>query len=252
MLATFATKSLTRTLARRSVSRSVSRRRPFIRNSTLGRASAVVSRPSNPSALARCLSTQPTGSDPGAGFQAVIGDVQLDVPAIDNVRNPEFVPSGYLPDVPSQQLLGHLRWIMQKDSLGQDMFLLGAPGPTRRHVALQFCELARRECEVLVLSRDTTESDLKQRREIVSGDGIMTDQAPVRAAINGRILVLDGMERVERNVLPTLNNLLENREMALDDGRFLMAAEAYDALLKEQNLTVEDMVRTATCIGCVT
>jgi hypothetical protein len=31
-------------------------------------------------------------------------------------------------------------------------------------------------------------------------------------------------------VLPTLNNLLENREMSLDDGRFLMRASAFDAL----------------------
>ena len=31
-------------------------------------------------------------------------------------------------------------------------------------------------------------------------------------------------------MLPTLNNLLENREMALDDGRFLMRDTAYDAL----------------------
>jgi hypothetical protein len=33
-------------------------------------------------------------------------------------------------------------------------------------------------------------------------------------------------------VLPTLNNLLENREMALDDGRFLMRDTAYDALVE--------------------
>ena len=31
-------------------------------------------------------------------------------------------------------------------------------------------------------------------------------------------------------MLPTLNNLLENREMALDDGRFLLSAARYDAL----------------------
>jgi hypothetical protein len=138
---------------------------------------------------------------------------------------------------------------MQKDQLRQDMYLLGPPGPTRRHLALQFCELARRECEVLVLSRDSTESDLKQRREIVGGDGVMTDQAPVRAAVHGRVLVLDGMERVERNVLPTLNNLLENREMALDDGRFLMAPEAYDALREERGLSVADMVSRVACAG---
>ena len=47
------------------------------------------------------------------------------------------------------------------------------------------------------------------------------NQAPVRAAINGRLLVIDGIENAERNVLPSLNNLLENREMSLEDGSFL-------------------------------
>jgi hypothetical protein len=37
---------------------------------------------------------------------------------------------------------------------------------------------------------------------------------------------LKGLENAERNVLPTLNNLLENREMSLDDGRFLMPKPA--------------------------
>ncbi|KAF4787814.1 von Willebrand factor A domain-containing protein 8 [Turdus rufiventris] len=55
----------------------------------------------------------------------------------------------------------------------------------------------------------------------------------VRAATEGRILVLEGLEKAERNVLPVLNNLLENREMQLEDGRFLMAADRYDKLLQE-------------------
>ena len=60
------------------------------------------------------------------------------------------------------------------------------------------------------------------------------DQAPVSAAINGRVLIVEGLEKVERNVMPVLNNLLENREMALEDGRFLMAAKRYDALSPEE------------------
>lgn len=31
----------------------------------------------------------------------------------------------------SQSSLRNLRWMMQKDILGQDMFLLGSPGPSR-------------------------------------------------------------------------------------------------------------------------
>jgi hypothetical protein len=55
-------------------------------------------------------------------------------------------------------------------------------------------------------------------------------QAAVRAALEGRVLVLEGVEKAERNVLPLLNNLLENREMALEDGSFLTSANRYDHL----------------------
>jgi hypothetical protein len=34
-------------------------------------------------------------------------------------------------------------------------------------------------------------------------------------------------------VLPILNNLLENREMQLEDGRFLMSAQRFDKLLQQ-------------------
>ena len=54
----------------------------------------------------------------------------------------------------------------------------------------------------------------------------------MRAATEGRVLILEGVEKAERNVLPALNNLLENREMQLDDGRFLMHNKRYDQLLK--------------------
>lgn len=33
-------------------------------------------------------------------------------------------------------------------------------------------------------------------------------------------------------MLPVLNNLLENREMHLEDGRFLISPDNYDKLLK--------------------
>lgn len=70
-----------------------------------------------------------------------------------------------------------------------------------------------------------TSSGWSQRRVSLS-------QCAVRAATQGRVLVLEGLEKAERNVLPVLNNLLENREMQLEDGRFLMSAERYDKLLQ--------------------
>ncbi|GFG34443.1 hypothetical protein Cfor_05032 [Coptotermes formosanus] len=163
-------------------------------------------------------------------YHVTVGDVTKEVkPA----KNPQFVPCKYLNKELSQQSLQHLRWMLQKDLLGQDVFLIGRPGPLRRHLAMQYLEMTGRELEYVALSRDTTEADLKQRREIQSGTAKYFDQCAVRAAVEGRILVLEGIEKAERNVLPVLNNLLENREMHLEDGRFLIPAFRYDKLLQE-------------------
>ena len=43
--------------------------------------------------------------------------------------------------------------------------------------------------------------------------------------------MLEGLEKAERNLLPILNNLLENREMQLEDGRFLVHPRRFDELL---------------------
>ncbi|XP_025079335.1 von Willebrand factor A domain-containing protein 8-like isoform X2 [Pomacea canaliculata] len=161
-----------------------------------------------------------------------IGDVSIQVK---DPKAPELVPRKYYKKELPQTVLRHLRWIMQKDALGQDIFLIGPPGPFRRQIALMYLELTKREHEYVSLSRDTTESDLKQRREIHVGTAYYADQCAVRAALEGRVLLLEGVEKAERNVLPVLNNLLENREMQLDDGRFLVAAERYDKLLEEHS-----------------
>uniref|UniRef100_A0A670Y8E4 von Willebrand factor A domain-containing protein 8 n=1 Tax=Pseudonaja textilis TaxID=8673 RepID=A0A670Y8E4_PSETE len=163
-----------------------------------------------------------------SGDTVTIGDVSY---KLRKPKNPELVPVNYISDSVAQSVVQHLRWIMQKDLLGQDVFLIGPPGPLRRSIAMQYLELTKREVEYMALSRDTTETDLKQRREIRAGTAYYIDQCAVRAATEGRILVLEGLEKAERNVLPVLNNLLENREMQLEDGRFLMSAERYDKLL---------------------
>jgi midasin (ATPase involved in ribosome maturation) len=131
-------------------------------------------------------------------------------------------------------ILGHFRWLLQKRQLKQDVYLAGPPTSTRRQMVLALAELCGLEVEYLAITRDTAESDLKQRREIVGDSVLWSDAAPVRAAIHGRLLILDGLENAERNVLPTLNNLLENREMMLEDGRFLMRAEAVQHLVEAE------------------
>lgn len=54
-----------------------------------------------------------------------------------------------------------------------------------------------------------------------------------------------GLEKCERNVLPVLNNLLENREMSLDDGRFLMRYEAWGSCT---NVSVANYALWCLCV----
>ncbi|KAE8748568.1 hypothetical protein FOCC_FOCC004744, partial [Frankliniella occidentalis] len=132
--------------------------------------------------------------------QVTIGDVSKDV---SEPKNPEYVPINK----------------GKGESTYFETFTMDAAegSPWSRYVT-------GRELEFVALSRDTTEADLKQRREIQNGSSKYFDQSAVRAAVEGRVLILEGVEKAERNVLPVLNNLLENREMHLEDGRFLIPA----------------------------
>ncbi|XP_036788326.2 von Willebrand factor A domain-containing protein 8 isoform X2 [Manis pentadactyla] len=113
------------------------------------------------------------GAGADTGDTVNIGDVSY---KLKTPKSPELVPQNYISDSVAQSVVQHLRWIMQKDLLGQDVFLIGPPGPLRRSIAMQYLELTKREVEYIALSRDTTETDLKQRREIRAGTAFYLDQ----------------------------------------------------------------------------
>jgi len=166
-----------------------------------------------------------------------IGDVTVDNPPRGD--SPHLIPDlltlrGYHEvnsSLPSCHV-SHLRWMLQKDLvLKQDFLLIGTPNLARerRQLLLLYATLLGREVEWVSITRDTSEADLKQRKEVFANRTRFINQAPVRAALKGRLLILDGIEKAERNVLPTLNNLLENREMPLDDGSMLVSSEVHAA-----------------------
>lgn len=66
--------------------------------------------------------------------------------------------------------------MLQKDNLRQDFFLIGRPGKFKRNLAMTYLQLTNQEVEYISLSRDTSESDLKQRREISNGTAVWIDQ----------------------------------------------------------------------------
>ena len=83
--------------------------------------------------------------------------------------------------------------------------------------------------EYVSLNRDTSAADLRQRRELKNGNTFLEHGPVLRAAINGHVLILDGLGKVEPNLLPLINELLESRQLELEGG-FLLSAENYDRL----------------------
>ncbi|KAI0703059.1 AAA domain-containing protein [Cytidiella melzeri] len=122
----------------------------------------------------------------------------------------------------------NLYYMLQKYLLGQDIFLLSQPGPYARRLAMTFCSLTNLEYEFITLHRDVGETELKQGRELRHGGTLSyVDSAAVKAAKHGRILIIEGIEKAERGIMPVLNNLLENREINLDDGTQIIHQDRY-------------------------
>ncbi|KAH8990895.1 AAA domain-containing protein [Lactarius hatsudake] len=140
-----------------------------------------------------------------------LGDISYPVPAS---RTPSRLPCLSPLDPNDPRTREHLYFLLQKFVLDQDIFLLSQPGPYARRLALTFCSLLNAEYEYISLHRDVGETELKQGREIRDGGNLMyVDSAAVRAVKTGRILIIEGIEKAERGIMPVLNNLLENREM---------------------------------------
>ncbi|KAI0315297.1 AAA domain-containing protein [Amylostereum chailletii] len=152
--------------------------------------------------------------------QLTLGDITYDVPAS---LTPSRLPHSSLLDTTDSLTLRNLHFILQKYLLGQDVFLLSQPGPYARRLAMTFCSMINAEYEHIALHRDVGETELKQGREIRAGGNLVyVDSAAVRAVKYGRVLIIEGIEKAERGIMPVLNNLLENREMNLDDGTHIL------------------------------
>lgn len=123
-----------------------------------------------------------------------LGDISFDVR---ETNTPSRLPrSANLLDLDESVNQDHLRFMLQKYILGQDIFLVSQPGPYARQLAMTFCSLINSEYEFVALHRDVGETELKQGREIrTKGNLVHVDSAAVRAAKLGRVLILEGIEK---------------------------------------------------------
>ncbi|KAJ7616381.1 AAA domain-containing protein [Mycena polygramma] len=160
-----------------------------------------------------------------------LGDITYEVPASNHPSRLPHSRAQDLLDVEDAVNLDNLHFMLQKYLLGQDIFLVSQPGPYARRLALTFASIINSEYEYIALHRDVGETELKQGREIRSGGNLVyVDSPAVNAVKHGRILILEGIEKAERGIMPVLNNLLENREMNLDDGTHIIHPHRYAQL----------------------
>ena len=180
------------------------------------------------------LRASPLRASKRSSSTLTIGDLSYDINKNGKPRSPPpaLYLAKYLNTTGNDIALSRLQWMAQKDIMQQDMFLLGPPGVSRRNLVMAYGEMTNRDVHVVSISQDTTESDLKQRRELVNNSAIYNNQAPVTAALNGSLLLLDNVQNAERNILPVLNNLLENRELNLEDNTMLVSHSRYKNLLE--------------------
>ncbi|KAF7790654.1 hypothetical protein EIP86_001610 [Pleurotus ostreatoroseus] len=159
-----------------------------------------------------------------------LGDIAIDIRAS---QTPTRLPHAENALLDTQDAFNarNLHFMLQKYLLGQDVFLLSQPGPYARRLAMTFCSITNMEYEYIALHRDVGETELKQARELRKGGNLVyVDSAAVRAVKHGRILIIEGIEKAERGIMPVLNNLLENREMNLDDGTHVIHHDRYALL----------------------
>ena len=72
--------------------------------------------------------------------------------------------------------------------------------------------LTNAEYEFISLHRDVGETELKQGRELRHGGNLSyVDSAAVRAAKHGRILIIEGIEKAERGIMPVSRTYLDPR-----------------------------------------
>ncbi|KAF8056895.1 AAA domain-containing protein, partial [Lyophyllum atratum] len=158
-----------------------------------------------------------------------LGEITYEVPGA--LTPSRLARSAELLDINDAVNLDNLHFLLQKYLLGQDVFLVSQPGPYARRLALTFASVINAEYEYIALHRDVGETELKQGREIREGGNLVyVDSPAVRAVKHGRLLILEGIEKAERGIMPVLNNLLENREMNLDDGTHIIHPHRYAQL----------------------
>lgn len=82
---------------------------------------------------------------------------------------------------------------------------------------------------------------LQRRRMLDNGDTVWEDSQLVRAAKEGKLCVLDGIDRIHWSNVESISSLLHHRFLALPDGTRLIGAQTFDALAQKMAISAEEL-----------
>ena len=134
--------------------------------------------------------------------------------------NPLLVPNPRFEENPGQATV--MRDILEAHQVGEKALLIcGYQGVGKNKIVDYLLNKLNCEREYLQLHRDTTVQSLMTSPSLESGRIIYLDSPLVRAAKEGRILVLDEADKAQVEVVALLKGLIEDGQLSLPDGRIL-------------------------------
>jgi MoxR-like ATPase len=140
-----------------------------------------------------------------------------------------IVPTGgsFINRVSSQRIIHTtgfrkaLSAMVQEHGVGRDVLLVSPKGEGKNALAQEFAATLGYDTHLFAMYSDITSQDLLLRRSTdpVSGETKWEDSALLKAARNGDLCVLDGIEKLRPDVLTSLQSLMIDRDFPLVDGR---------------------------------
>ena len=138
--------------------------------------------------------------------------------------------------------------MVQSHLSGADLCLIGNRGQGKSHVAREFAQsLGYAPIETLHLYKDMTARDLLLRRSTNSKGETLWQSTPlVEGLRHGRLVILDGLDRLAVGTIAAILRLIEDREIVLFDGSRYIPGSKYEMLKKKEGLTDAQLAKKQT------
>lgn len=170
-------------------------------------------------------------NDDGTRFLK-IGNVQ--VKSFTKPKNEELVPHPTFYDIHQHKV--HLKNMLADLKVGEKhLLLIGNQGTGKNMLADQMLHLINGEREYMQLHRDSTVGALTLTPALVQGKLVWEDSPLVRAAREGRTLVLDEADKAPTEVVSIVKSLIEDGQMLLADGRRIVDLNRYHVVEGEED-----------------